>query len=112
MVKMQVGNQAGTVTLGSANPRDTRRIDFNWFKQNGERDIQALSESAEFALRSFNTTGDPYTPFTVIEPTPGNDVKQAIIDNAFCHHVTSTCRMGLKDNTDYCVDSKFRVNGV
>lgn len=112
MVKMQVGNQAGTVTLRSANPRDTPRIDFNFFEQNGERDLQALSESADFALRAFNATGSPYTPFTVIEPIPGIDVKQAIMDNTFSHHVTSTCRMGPKDDPDYCVDSKFRVNGV
>ena len=112
MVKMQPGNRAGTVTLRSANPRDTPQIDFNWFEQNGDRDLQALAESAEFALRAFNATGDPYTPFEVIEPTPGIDLKQAIMDRTFSHHVTSTCRMGPADDLDYCVDSKFRVNGV
>ena len=112
MVKMQVANQAGTVTLRSTNPRDTPRIDFNWFEQERERDLEALAEGAEFALRMFNATGDPYTPFEVIEPTPGIDMKQAIKDNTFSHHVTSTCRMGPKDHPDYCVDSKFWVNGV
>ncbi|CAM1506240.1 Fc.00g058810.m01.CDS01 [Cosmosporella sp. VM-42] len=112
MVKMQVGNHAGTITLRSKNPRDTPLINFNWFEQNREQDLQALAEGAEFAIRMFNATGDPYTPFEVIEPTPGIDTKQAIMDNTFSHHVTSTCRMGPKDNKDYCVDSKFRVNGV
>lgn len=112
MVKMQMGNQAGTVTLRSSNPRDTPLIHFNWFEQNGDRDLQALSEAAAFALRAFEATGAPYAPFEVVEPTPGIDAKQAIKDNTFSHHVTSTCRMGPRDDPDYCVDSKFQVNGV
>jgi choline dehydrogenase len=47
-----------------------------------------------------------------VEPTPGIDMKQAILDNTFSHHVTSTCRMGPKDDPEYCVDSEFRVNGI
>lgn len=34
------------------------------------------------------------------------------MDQAFGHHVTSTCRMVPKDHPDYCLDSNFEVNGV
>ncbi|RFU75444.1 glucose-methanol-choline oxidoreductase [Trichoderma arundinaceum] len=112
MVKMQTGNMAGTVNLRSTNPRDTPIINFNFFEQQGDRDLQALSEAAHMVMRVFNATGAPYTPFEVIEPTPGIDIKQAIKDRAFSHHVSSTCRMGPKGHKDYCVDSKFKVNGV
>lgn len=112
LVKMQVANQAGTVTLRSSNPRDTPKIDFNWFEQEGDRELQALAEAAQFILDRFEAIGAPYAPYQIMEPTPGVDFKQAIMDNTFSHHVTSTCRMGPRDDTDYCVDSKFRVNGV
>ncbi|KAH8889079.1 alcohol oxidase, partial [Thozetella sp. PMI_491] len=112
LVKMQPGNAAGTLTLRSADPRALPAIDFNWFEQRGEEDLQALSEAAQFALEVFNATGEPYTPYKVVEPTPGIDMKQAILDNTFSHHVTSTCRIGPKDDPEHCVDSEFRVNGV
>ncbi|KAH8596917.1 putative choline dehydrogenase [Bisporella sp. PMI_857] len=112
MVKMQVGNQAGTVNLRSANPRDSPIIEFNYFEQQDAHDLQALAEGAEFALDVFNSLGEPYTPFEVVEPARGVELQQSIKDHAFGHHVTSTCRMGPKDDPEYCVDSKFRVNGV
>ena len=112
MVKMQMGNEAGTVKLRSANPRDTPIIDFNWFEQNGDRDLTALAEGAEFAMKVFDKMGEPYAPYKVVEPTPGLPVKQALKDNVFSHHVTSTCRMGPAGDKNYCVDSKFKVNGI
>lgn len=113
VVKMQTGDAPGTVTLRSANPRDVPAIDFNWFSgPNAERDLQAISEGIEFVLGVYNRTGVPYAPFTINEPNPKLELKQAIRDEAYSHHVTSTCRMGPAGHPDYCVDSKFRVNGV
>jgi choline dehydrogenase len=112
MVKMNVRDQAGTVTLRSADPRDTPLINFNWFQEGGERDLQALGEAVQLAMDMFEGAGAPYAPYEVVEPTPGVELHQAIKDNTFSHHVQSTCRMGPKGDRDYCVDSKFRVNGV
>jgi choline dehydrogenase len=113
MVKMQVGNQAGTVELRSTNPRDTPIINFNYFEQQAEQDLQAFTEGYEFAMELFNALGEPYTPFTPVEPAPNaTDIQQSIMDRAFGHHATSSCRMGPKDDPEYCVDSKFKVNGV
>lgn len=113
MVKMQVGNQAGTVELRSTNPRDTPIINFNYFEQQAEQDLQAFTEGYEFAMDLFNALGEPYTPFTLVEPAPNaTSIRQSIMDRAFGHHATSSCRMGPKDDHEYCVDSKFKVNGV
>ncbi|KAH0592820.1 hypothetical protein MHUMG1_09465 [Metarhizium humberi] len=112
LVKLQTGNEAGTVTLRSTDPRDTPLINFNWFEQKADRDLQALEEAADMVKRVFNATGAPYAPFEIIEPSPEIETKQAIKDNAYSHHVTSTCRMGPKDDPDYCVDPDFNVNGV
>lgn len=106
---MQTANPAGTVKLVSNDPRVAPAIDFNFFQQNSETDLQALSESVDMLLRAYNATGIPYD---IIEPKPGVPVKQSIMDDAFSHHASSSCRMGAKNSTDTCVDSKFRVKGT
>ncbi|KAJ2979569.1 hypothetical protein NQ176_g3172 [Zarea fungicola] len=112
IVKMQARNAAGTLTLRSANPRDTPIINFNFFEENGSSDLQALSEGFELAREIFNATGSPYTPYKLVEPQLSSGLAQGIKDYTFSHHVQSTCRMGPKGHSDYCVDSKFKVNGV
>lgn len=119
IAKMQTpGDKSqGKVTLRSADPRDVPSIDFNWFsEETRDRDLQALEEGVEFVMRVFNATGTPYAPFTVVEPRPDvANQRQAIMDDTFSHHVTSTCRMGppAEDGIpQYCVDSRFRVDGV
>jgi choline dehydrogenase len=109
MVRMQTANPAGTVKLRSRDPRIAPAISFNYFAIRAEEDLQALQDGVELILRVFSDTGMPYE---VIRPDPRVEMKQAIVDEAFGHHVTSTCRMGLAGSRDYCVDSKFRVNGV
>ncbi|KAL0935551.1 Oxygen-dependent choline dehydrogenase 4 [Colletotrichum truncatum] len=109
IVKMQAGNAAGTVTLRSADPRQAPEINFNYFSQRGEEDLQSLVEGIEFMLGVFDEVGVPYR---VISPDPEIDMRQGIKDTAFSHHATSSCRMGPAGDKDYCVDSKFRVNGV
>jgi choline dehydrogenase len=106
---MQTGNAAGTVTLRSKDPRQAPEINFNYFAQQREEDLQALAEAVELLFSSFNGTGVPYT---VLSPDPNVDLKQAIMDLSYSHHATSSCRMGPADHRDYCVDSRFRVNGV
>ena len=109
LVKMQTGNPSGTVTLRSRDPREAPKINFNFYEQRAEEDLQALAEGVEFLLRAHNETGMPYT---VVSPNPDVDLKQAIKDETFSHHAASSCRMGPAGDKDYCVDSRFRVNGV
>lgn len=109
IVKMQTANPAGTVTLRSNDPREAPGINFNFFKNRADVDLQALSEAVELMLGVYDTIGIPYT---VLSPNPDIDMKQAIMDEAFSHHASSSCRMGPAGDRDYCVDSKFRVNGV
>ncbi|KAF5981270.1 choline dehydrogenase [Fusarium bulbicola] len=78
----------------------------------GDRDLQAVQEGVEHTMHIFKATGKPYAPFKVIEPWPGVSIRQGIMDNAFGHHATSSCRMGLAGDRNYCVDSEFKVNGV
>jgi choline dehydrogenase len=109
MVKMQSANPSGTVKLRSRDPREAPQIDFNFFAENAETDLQALADGIEMMLRVFDDVGLNYT---LVTPSPEVDVKQGIMDDTFSHHATSTCRMGPVGSEGYCVDSRFRVNGV
>ncbi|KAH7174755.1 uncharacterized protein B0J16DRAFT_184907 [Fusarium flagelliforme] len=57
VVKMQTGNQAGTVTLRSKDPRQVPEINFNFYFQNGDRGIIAIQEGIEHTFPVFNATG-------------------------------------------------------
>ena len=107
VVKMQTSNSAGTVRLNSSDPRIRPNINFNYFAEHAERDIDAIVEGIEMLRRAFDATGIPYTQ---LAPDPEN-LRQSIKDTAFSHHCSSTCAMG-KDKENSCVDSKFRVWGV
>lgn len=109
IVKMQTGNPAGTVTLQSKDPRQAPKIQFNFFDQRAEEDLQALAEGVELLIRAHDEMGVEYT---VVSPNPNVEIKQAIKDETFSHHASSSCRMGPKGDRNSCVDSRFRVNGV
>lgn len=109
IIKMQTGNAAGTVKLRSKDPREAPEINFNYFTDRADEDLQSLAEGIEFILKGYDAVGIPYR---VLYPDPKIDMRQGIKDMAFSHHATSSCRMGPKGHKDYCVDSKFRVNGV
>ena len=112
IVKMRPQNRAGTVLLRSSNPQDVPDINFNYFKEGADHDLQALMEGVEFARRIFNTTAPPWAPFTSIEPALGADVRQSIMDEAYSHHASCSCPIGPVGDPATCVDSKFRVQGV
>jgi choline dehydrogenase len=109
ILKMQTGNPSGTVKLRSKDPREAPEINLNYFEQQADEDIQAISEAVDLLFSVYDEVGIPYT---VITPDTGIDRNQAIRDTSYSHHATSTCRMGPAGHKDYCVDSKFRVNGV
>jgi choline dehydrogenase len=89
LVKMQTANPSGTVKLRSKDPREAPHINFNYFVDRADADLQALADGVNMMLRVYDDVGLNYT---VVAPNPKIDLKQAIMDD--------------------CVDSKFRVNGV
>lgn len=112
VVKAHGRSETGTVELRSSNPRDTPIINFNFFEEGGDLDLQAMQEGVELVLEIMNAAGEPFTPYNISQPIPGLDIKQSIADTVFSHHASCSCRMGPKGDGEYCVDSEFRVNGV
>uniref|UniRef100_A0A0B7K873 Glucose-methanol-choline oxidoreductase N-terminal domain-containing protein n=2 Tax=Bionectria ochroleuca TaxID=29856 RepID=A0A0B7K873_BIOOC len=114
IVKMQVQNKAGTVTLRSNDPQDPPEINFNFFKEGEEHDLQAIGEAVQLTRDIYDALNEPYAPVTVTEPPSKdeNEVRERIKYDTWSHHASCSCPMGPTDEPSTCVDSKFRVRGV
>lgn len=112
IIKMQVRNHAGTVKLRSANPQDIPDINFNYFEDGGNEDLQALTEGVELARNIFSQTQGSAAPFNVTAPgQPFANDTEGIKYEAWGHHACGTCPIG-RDANSSCVDSNFKVHGI
>ncbi|KAI0164001.1 alcohol oxidase [Xylariaceae sp. FL1272] len=103
----------GTVTLRSNDPRDTPFVVVNWLQgERGEHDLQALTESAETLHRSFDSAPAFLQPIKHVQPAEGENITQSLRDQAFGHHMSSSCRIGAADDEGAVVDHQLRVRGV
>jgi choline dehydrogenase len=115
-------NNAGTVKLRSADPRDTPIINFNSFDTGvtnddaDEKDLQAVYEAVEFSRKALADLSPLNGSFTEVWPGPNvtteAQVKKFIKDEAWCHHASCTCPVGADDDPMAVLDSNFRVRGV
>ncbi|KAF2142053.1 GMC oxidoreductase [Aplosporella prunicola CBS 121167] len=121
-LKAHTRNNAGTVKLRSADPRDTPAITFNYFDTGNtedggdDKDLQAVYESMEFSRKMFDNLVPLDGSFS--ESWPGTNIsseaqlKQFIKDEAWGHHASCTCPIGADDDEMAVLDSNFRVRGV
>ncbi|KAL6706539.1 hypothetical protein ACN47E_005295 [Coniothyrium glycines] len=116
ILKAHPRNNAGTVTLQSADPLDMPAITYNYFDTgsgDSDADLTALTEAVELARDAFKRQLVPIT-----EVLPGASVtgKAAISqyakDTAWGHHASSTCPIGADNDPNAVLDSSFRVRGV
>ncbi|ROV90429.1 hypothetical protein VSDG_08453 [Cytospora chrysosperma] len=113
-LKASTQNTAGTVTLSSADPRDTPVIAFNTFEGSdaaAAQDIQASYEGVEYARRAMDDLIPLDGSFTETKPGRANvsteaETKQYVSTNSFGHHACCTAAIGS------VLDSNFRVLGV
>jgi choline dehydrogenase len=116
ILKAHPRNNAGTVTLQSADPLDVPAITYNYFDTGVgeyEKDVTAMTEAIALARDSFKRQVVPVT-----EVLPGKDVDTAeeiadyIKDNTWGHHASSTCPIGADDDKMAVLDSSFNVRGT
>ncbi|KAL9630627.1 MAG: hypothetical protein Q9164_006323 [Protoblastenia rupestris] len=126
-LKAHSRNNAGTITLRSANPRDMPLINFNSFDAGvtddgaDTKDLQAMVEGMKFSRDLFpepgliNLLGVP--SFT--EEWPSNNIttdeewKTFVKNEAWGHHASCTCPIGKTgDEANSVLDSNFKVHGV
>jgi choline dehydrogenase len=117
ILKAHTRNTAGRVTLKSSNPRDVPEINFRYFSEGNDtagEDLESVADGVEFVRRMMKHA-DLVTKREVI---PGESVstreqiKEFIKDQAWSHHASCTCKMGVRDDAMAVVDSKFRVYGT
>jgi choline dehydrogenase-like flavoprotein len=107
VLKAHTGNHAGSVTLRSADPRDTPHIDFRYFEQGGEDDLTAVVDGIRFVRRLSEKLRDQ--GLIEKEELPGNDLKsdsdlkQFVRDHAWGHHACGTCAIGSVLSSDFKV---------
>ena len=113
VLKGHTRNRSGRVTLRSSDPRDTPLIDFNYFGEGGEQDLEAVVDGIRFVRRitdKFRKSG-----LIAEEETPGADVQTTdqLTDfvrwNAWGHHASCTCAIGPEDQNGV-LTSDFRVH--
>jgi choline dehydrogenase-like flavoprotein len=115
ILKAHTGNRAGEVTLRSADPRDTPLIDFRYFEQGGESDLDAVVDGVRFVRRL--TEPLMRSGLIAAEELPGDGVetdqqlRDFIRDNCWGHHASCTCAIGPRD-AGGVLTSDFRVHGT
>ncbi|MBC7457463.1 MAG: GMC family oxidoreductase N-terminal domain-containing protein [Bdellovibrionaceae bacterium] len=118
ILKGHTKNHAGTVSLRSADPKDTPLINFKYFQneQGGAaEDLDAIFEGLQVARRINSKIGSKYFKKEVYpgEGVQGNDsMKSWIQREAWGHHASCTNKMGLASDNMAVVDSQFKVHGV
>lgn len=114
VLKAHSGNRAGTVTLRSADPRDMPRINFRYFEENADQDLDAVLDGIRFVRM---LTADLRERKLMSEEFPGeccntdDEFKTFVRNHAWGHHASCTCPIGPPDQGGV-LGSDFRVHGT
>ncbi len=114
VLKGHTRNRAGEVTLHSADPRDTPRVNFRYFEEGGDKDLEAVVDGIRFVRRL--TAVLKRQELIEQEQLPGEGVqsdeqlREFVRNNAWGHHASCTCAIGTRQNNGV-LGGDFRVHG-
>ncbi|KAK7968930.1 choline dehydrogenase protein [Apiospora saccharicola] len=117
-LKAHSRNNAGTVNITSANPRDTPKITFRSLGEGvgGEEDLQAVLEGMKYGIEAFEGLIPLDGAFDRVWPPPevksDEQLKQFARDEHWGHHASCTAPIGSDDDPMAVLDGKLRVRGV
>ena len=115
VLKAHTRNRSGQVTLRSSDPRDTPLVNFNYFCDGGEQDLQAVVDGIRFVRRLSEKL--ERSGLIAEEELPGlqlqtdDELKQFVRNHAWGHHASCTCAIGPREQGGV-LSSDFRVHGV
>jgi choline dehydrogenase len=115
VLKAHTGNRAGEVTLRSSDPRDTPLIDFKYFHEGAQEDLDAVVDGIRFVRRL--TAGLKREGLIEEEELPGEALQsdQELSDfvryNCWGHHASCTCAIGPLEQNGV-LTSGFRVHNT
>jgi choline dehydrogenase len=118
VLKAHTVNNGGAVTLRSADPRETPKINFRYFEEGTDKkgeDLNAVVEGIKF-VRAM-TEDLKAEGLIVEEELPGEGVqsdeelRDFVRNSAWGHHASCTCPIGPKESGGV-LSSDFRVHGT
>lgn len=123
VLKGHTHNRAGKVTLRSADPTDTPDINFHYFNddQNQDQapwqdDLDSVVAGVEFARRMNSDSGLRGVIDKEVLPGPEyqtrEQLRQFILQEAWGHHASCSCKIGARDDNMAVLDGRFRVTGT
>ncbi|KAI1141294.1 choline dehydrogenase [Hypoxylon sp. FL0543] len=125
VLKAHSRNNAGSVNLTSADPRDTPRITFRSFGEgdagrqaDADLDVKAAVEGMKWGIKVFDSIvpvveGDSFERvWPPKEVSSDEQLEQWVRDEAWGHHASCTCPIGADDDPMAVLDGQFRVRGV
>ncbi len=118
VLKAHTANRSGTVTLRSADPRDTPLVNFHYFEEGDDREGRDLGAMVD-AIRFVRRMTAPLIARALIaeEEAPGasvetdEDLADYVRDTAWGHHASCSCPIG-PSGAGGVLDSAFRVHGT
>ncbi len=119
VLKAHTDNTGGEVRLRTNDPRDTPNINFKHFEEGndenkGKEDLDAMVEAVAFIRKMMNpliAEGQAEE----IWPGPGvsgNALREWIMNEAWGHHASCSCKTGAEGDGLAVLDSNFRVRGT
>jgi choline dehydrogenase len=123
VLKGHTHNRSGQVTIRSNDPRDVPDINFRYFDddqavpaKDWQQDLDAVVEGVEFVRRM---NADPgLRAYIGRELVPGDQwetrekLREFIKREAWGHHASCTCKIGVDSDPLAVLDGKFRVRGT
>jgi len=117
-LKAHSRNNAGSVNLTSADPRDMPAVRFRSFDEGvgGREDLQAVYEGIQYSIKAFDSLIPLDGRFERVWPPKEvrteAQLKQFAKDEAWGHHASCTCPIGADSDPMAVLDGNFRVRGV
>ena len=118
ILKAHTENNAGTVMLQSADPRDPPRIDFRYFDEGSDKagtDLDAVVDGVKFVrgvsadLRKEGLIAEEHLPGDRAQSD--EQLRDFVRHNAWGHHASCSCPIGPREKGGV-LDSNFRVHGT
>ena len=115
VLKGHTRNRAGEVTLRSADPRDMPNINFRYFQEGGNEDLEAVLDGIRFVrsltmlLKKQKLIDREELPGEELESD--EDLRAYVRNHSWGHHASCTCPIGDRLNHGVLA-SNFRVHGT
>ena len=118
ILKAHTKNNAGTVRLRSADPRDMPAVCFHYFEEGsdeGGEDLQSIVEGVKFVrkltapLKRRGLIAEEELPGEAVQSDP--ELCKFVRENAWGHHASCSCPVGDRDQGGV-VNSNFEVHGT